>query len=48
MFYVIERIVNKEFQFRDNAQLMAQTIAQVEANALNVIVDVLNNLFSLL
>ena len=48
MLDVIQRIVDEELQFRDDAELLANAGAKFVANLLLVGIDVLHNLFRLL
>ena len=48
MFNVIQRIVDEELEFRDDAQLLAHSCAKLEANLLLIGVDVLYYLLCLL
>ena len=46
VFDIIERIVDEEFQFGDDAQLMAHALTQFEAHRLYVGVDVGHDFFA--
>ena len=46
VFDIIERIVDEEFQFGDDAQLMAHALTQLEAHRLYVGVDVGHDFFT--
>ena len=46
VFDIIERIVDEEFQFGNDAQLMAHALTQFEAHRLHVGVDVGHDFFA--
>ena len=48
MFNVIQRIVDEELEFRNDAELLADSCAKLEANLLLIGVDVLHYLLCLL
>ena len=48
MFDVIEAVVDEELEFRNDAELLADSCAKLEANLLLIGVDVLHNLCCLL
>ena len=43
MLNVVQRVVHEELQLRDDAQLMAHTVAEFQAHLLHIIVDIRNN-----